>query len=178
MDPAVDVALRTALALLWLAAAGHKLRSLGRFRVTLADYRLVPERLVPIAVVVVVAVEVTIAALLVAPGMRTAGALATALLLTGYGAAIGVNLARGRWHIDCGCVGPAARRSLSGWLVARNGALAAVALVGLVPVHARPMLWVDGLTVAATTLVLAILYAAADGLIANAPAFARLRGEA
>jgi hypothetical protein len=176
MDPAVDIALRTGLALLLLVSAGHKLRDLAHFRATLADYRLVPAWLVSPAALVVVGVEVAAAAALVL--LRTAGALAAAALLTVYAAAIGVNLARGRRHIDCGCAGSAARRTLSGWLVARNGALVGIALAGLAPVGARPMMWVDGLTVAGTTLLLAVVYATVDGLIANAPGFARLRGVA
>jgi hypothetical protein len=176
MDPAVDIALRAGLALLLLVAAGHKLRDLAHFRATLAEYRLLPESLVGGGAVVVVGVEIAIAVALVTA--RAAGALAAASLLAVYAAAIGVNLARGRRHIDCGCAGPAERRTLSGWLVARNAALVAVALAGLVPVGARPMIWVDGLTVAGTTLLLAGVYAAIDGLIANAPGFARLRGAA
>jgi hypothetical protein len=176
MDPAVDIALRTGLALLLLVAAGHKLRDLPYFRATLADYRLVPARWVGVAAMVVVGVEVATAAALVL--LRATGALAAAALLTVYAAAIGVNLARGRRHIDCGCAGPAVRRPLSGWLVARNGALVAVALAGLAPVRVRPLVWVDGITVAGTTLLLAVVYAAVDGLIANVPGFARLRGAA
>ena len=176
MDPAVDIALRSGMALLLLVAAGHKLRDLPHFRATLAEYRLLPERSVPVAAVGVVGVEVAIAVALVA--LRTAGTLAAATLLGVYAAAIGVNLARGRRHIDCGCAGPAERRSLSGWLVARNGALVVTALAGLVPIGARPFVWVDGITIAGTIALLAGVYAAVDGLIANAPGFARLRGAA
>jgi hypothetical protein len=42
MDPVFDSTLRAALALLFLVAAAHKLRDLGRFRATLADYRVLP----------------------------------------------------------------------------------------------------------------------------------------
>ena len=147
IDPAVDAALRAAFALLFLVAASHKLRDPGRFRTTLAEYRLLP------------------------------GPVAAAAVLAVYGAAIAVNLARGRRHIDCGCVGPAVRRPISGWLVARNAALAAAALAAVAPVRPRPLVWVDALTVMGATATLAALYASVDRLLAHAPALARLRGE-
>ncbi len=178
MDPVIDVTLRTALALLFFVAAGHKLRDLDRFRATLAEYRLLPAGLVPLAAALVVAVEVAAAGALLVPGARAAGLVAAAALLVLYGAAIAINLARGRRDIDCGCAGPAVRRPISGALVARNAALAALALAGLVPVHPRALLWVDGLTVAGATAALAAFYAALDRMIVFAPGLARLRGAA
>src|SRR5438093_1201140 len=140
MDPVIDVTLRMALALLFFVAAGHKLQDLGRFGATLAEYRLLPARLVPLAAALVVAVEVAAAGALLVPGARAAGLLSAATLLLVYGAAVAINLARGRRHIDCGCAGPAGRRPISGALVARNAALAAVrALVyGASPARALP----------------------------------------
>src|SRR5207249_705697 len=131
MDPVVDLTLRTALALLFFVAAGHKLRDPGRFRATVAEYRLVPDRFAPPAAALLVAVEAAAAGALLVPGVRAAGLLAAAALLVVYGAAIAINLARGRWDIDCGCAGPAVRRPIGGWLVARNAVLAAAALAGL-----------------------------------------------
>src|SRR4029077_15900034 len=113
----------------------HKLRDLPRFVATLADYHLLPGGLVPAGAAVVVAGELGGAVALVVPGLRGAGLLAAAVALLLYGGAIGVNLVRGRRHIDCGCAGPAVRRPISGWLVGRNAALAAAALVGLAPVR-------------------------------------------
>lgn len=176
MDPVIDATLRVALTLLFLASAGHKLRDLGRFRATLADYRLLPDALAPAGAVLVVGAETALAAALVAPALRVPGLLSAAGLFLVYGAAIAINLARGRRHIDCGCAGAAGRRPISAWLVARNALLAATALGGLVPVHPRALVWVDALTVAAATATLAALYASLDRLIVHAPAVARLRG--
>ena len=178
IDPAVDAALRAAFALLFLVAANHKLRDPGRFRTTLAEYRLLPGPVVPLAAMLVIGVEVVVAIALVASARRTPGPVAAAAVLAVYGAAIAVNLARGRRHIDCGCVGPAVRRPISGWLVARNAALAAAALAAVAPVRPRPLVWVDALTVMGATATLAALYASVDRLLAHAPALARLRGEA
>lgn len=178
MDPVIDATLRTALALLFAMAAGHKLRDLAHFRATLAEYRLLPGPLVPLAAVLVVATELGVAGALMMPAIRTPGALAAALLLALYGGAIAINLVRGRHHIDCGCGGPAVRRPIGGWLVVRNGALAAAALTLVAPVHGRPLVWVDGLTIAGATGVFAACHASLDRLLAHAPALARLRGGA
>ena len=178
IDPAVDAALRAAFALLFLVAANHKLRDPGRFRTTLAEYRLLPGPVVPLAAMLVIGVEVVVAIALLAPARRAPGPGAAAAVLAVYGAAIAVNLARGRRHIDCGCAGPAVRRPISGWLVARNAALAAAALAAVAPVRPRPLVWVDALTVMGATATLAALYASVDRLLAHAPALARLRGEA
>ena len=175
MDPVLDMTARAALALLFVVAAGHKLRDPGRFRSTLAEYRLLPDVLTPLAAALVVAVELAVAAALAVPPLRTPGLVSAAALLLGYAAAIGINLARGRRDLDCGCAGPAVRRPISGWLVARNVALAGVALAGLLPVRPRALVWVDATTVAGGTAVLAALYASLDRMIAHAPGLARLR---
>jgi hypothetical protein len=178
MDPVIDTTLRAALALLFLAAAAHKARDLARFRATLADYRLLPDTLVPVGAVLVTGAETAVAAALVTPGLRAPGLLSAAGLLLVYGAAIAINLARGRHNIDCGCAGPAGRRPLSAALVVRNAVLAATTLAGFAPVRPRTLVWVDALTVAGGTAMLAALYASLDRLIAQAPVVARLRGGA
>jgi len=178
MDPVVDTTLRTALALLFAVAAVHKLRDLERFRAMVAAYRILPTAVAAPAAASLVAVESVLAAALLAPALRTASLVAAAAMLVTYGAAIAINLARGRRDLDCGCAGPAVRRPISGWLVARNAALATMALGGLVPLEPRALLWLDALTVLAATAALAACYASLDRLLAHAPALARLRGAA
>jgi hypothetical protein len=178
MDPAVDAIVRFGLALLFGAAAAHKLRDLVAFRAILDDYRVLPAALVPAAALVVVAAEVATALLVVAPGGRALGALAAAALLALYAAAIAANLARGRRDIDCGCGGPGGRRTLGAGLVVRNVVLAAIALATRVPPRARELAWTDVVTIAGGVAVLAATYAAADALAANRPAMARARGVA
>ena len=106
---------------------------------------------------------------------RAWGLAGAAALLALYAAAIAVNLARGRRHLDCGCAGPALRRPISGWLVVRNLVLVAIALADLAPLSTRPLVWVDALTVVAATAALAACWMAADRLLATAPGLARLR---
>lgn len=178
IDPVIDVALRASLAVLFAAAASHKVREPRRFRGTVAEYRLLPATLVTPAALALVAGEIAVATALVTPGWRTAGLLGAAALLVLYGGAIAINLVRGRRDLDCGCAGPAVRRPISVWLVARNGVLAAIALAACVPVAARPLVWVDALTILGSTVTLAALYASVDRMLANLPGLARVRGVA
>ena len=171
VDPAIDLTVRAALALLFLVAAAHKLRDRAAFRATFAEYRILPEAisaLVPLA-------ELAVAVLLLVPAASALGEIGAAALLLLYGAAVGVNLARGRRHIDCGCAGPYARRPIGGGIVVRNALFAACALAALLPVSPRPLAWIDALTVSGAVLALAALYLATDRLMAHAPALARLR---
>jgi hypothetical protein len=162
IDPALVLVVRLGGALLLLGAAGHKLRDRERFRAALAGHRLLPERSVPLAAALLVAVEVGLGlGLLATPG---AGIFAAGLLVV-YGGAIGVNLARGRRHIDCGCGG--SRQGLSGWLVARNLVVAAALAACAAPSGGRALVPLDGLSVAAGVAALALLWAALDVAIAN-----------
>jgi hypothetical protein len=173
MDPVIDATVRTALALLFLAAATHKIRDPARFRATVADYRLLSPALVTVGAVILVLSEVAVAvALAIARAWGLAGAAA---LLALYAAAVAINLARGRRHLDCGCTGPALRRPISGWLVLRNLVLVAIALADLAPVATRSLVWIDRLTVVAATATFAACWMAADRLLATAPGLARLR---
>jgi hypothetical protein len=179
MDPAVDLTLRAALGLLFLAAAAHKLRDGARFRAVLDGYRLLPPPLVPAAHPAVVAAELLVGAMLVATGARAAGLAAAGAVLLVYGGAIAANLVRGRRHIDCGCLGAAGREALSWGLVVRNGTLALAALAAAArPPDPRPLVWVDAVTVGGAVVVAAALYAAVDRLLANQPALVRARSRA
>jgi len=175
MDPAIEAALRGALALLFAVAARHKARDLDGFRATLAEYRLLPEGAASVAARLVIVAEVAASVALLVPVLRAPGPFLAAGLLAVYTGAIAINLARGRRDIDCGCAGPALRQPLSGWLLGRNGILLAAALACLVPLRPRPLVWVDALTVTGAVAALAAFYGALDRLVANAPRLAHLR---
>ena len=175
MDPAIDLTLRAALALLFVVAATHKLRDVAVFQATFDDYRLVPKALAGAVALVVPPAEIAVAVLLVAPDTSALGKIGAAGLLVVYATAVGVNLVRGRRHIDCGCAGPHARRPIGRGIVVRNAFLAAAALAALARVHPRPLVWLDALTVSGAVLALAALYVAAERLMAHGPALARLR---
>lgn len=183
IDPAVDAALRLALALLFFSAAGHKLRGSAAFRAAVAGYGLLPRALVAPASQALVLAEIAASILLVAPlasagwppGAREAGPVAALALLALYSLAIASGLARGLRGIDCGCAGPAAAAPLGPALLLRNALLALGALACLAPTGARPLVWVDVLTVAGSVAVLSALYASAGHLLAAPPALPPLR---
>jgi phosphotransferase system glucose/maltose/N-acetylglucosamine-specific IIC component len=159
---------------LWLVGAAHKLTSFRLFCATIRDYRIVPNVALLPAATMIIALEMALGVALLAPIVRSTGLVISAALLTLYAAAIGVNLVRGRRHIDCGCIAGGLGQPLSEWLVARNLALAGVALAGLLPVESRTLIWVDGISIGATVGILAALYAAFDRLVANSHGLAGL----
>ncbi len=125
MESFLGLLVRVALAALLAAAGIGKLRDRRRFDGTVLDYRLLPPRLALRLAAPLPWVELALGVGLLA-GVRQAGQ-AAALLFGIYGAAMAVNLARGRRLIDCGC-GDEPQR-LNGWLVLRNALLAAAALL-------------------------------------------------
>jgi hypothetical protein len=187
VDPVLRITLRVALALLFFWAAAHKLRDVAGFKAALAAYALVPQPCLGACASVLIAAEVVVATGLLAfarphqseSGLGVGAAMTAAGLLCVYSAAIVVNLLRGRRHIDCGCFGAAKRRPLGSGLVARNAVLAIVAAASALPAASRSLTWIDSMTIGAGVAVLALLYAAVDGLIATAPRSAALaRGRA
>lgn len=157
------------LAGIFLFAAAHKLRNTLAFRGILGQYRLLPEPLVPAAATLVIALEVVAGIALLAPASLVSRMAASGLavfLLCVYTGAIAVNLAKGRTAIDCGCGG--APTPLSGWLVARNVFLLALAWTAgtISAAHPTPELY---LLAAAPTVFLWCAYAIANQLLANRP---------
>jgi len=164
-DPLLQALIAYGLALLFATAARHKLREPGRFHAQLAEYRLLPGRLVaPVGWVLAVLELATAIALLWAPLRQTAALGATALLAL-YAAAIGINLGRGRRHIDCGCGD--APVLLSSWLVARNAVLAAAAMTLMLPATDRALSWADLAVVIVGLPALVLTYRAVEQLLAN-----------
>jgi uncharacterized membrane protein YphA (DoxX/SURF4 family) len=126
MDAAL-VILRTLLGLLFLVSGVAKWRRGPEFAEAVKAYRLVPPAAVPIIARALPLTETILAVLLLAGVLEAgAGIAATGLLLL-LGAAMGINLVRGRRH-DCGCLGIAEDETISWALVARNAALAVVAM--------------------------------------------------
>ena len=167
MTGALAIAACWALAGILLLAAAHKVRHFVAFRGILAQYRLLPDRLVRIAAPLVIAAELVTGSALLAPGALLPAAVAAAMaaaLLSLYTGAIAFNLARGRHAIDCGCGGQFTPLSL--WLVARNGLLLGLAgAAAAVPQNApAPAAY---LLAAAVTLFLWCAYASANQLLAN-----------
>jgi hypothetical protein len=163
IDPAIGTLLAGAFALLFAAAAFHKIRSIGVFAEVFRAYRIVPGGM-PVAALVP-ALEAVVAAGLVIPATRGLAAIAGAVLLLGYALAIGVNLLRGRRELSCGCGGPDERRPIAAWMVARNVLLAPALAILALPVIPRALVAADWLTVAGGMGVAALLYISADRLL-------------
>jgi hypothetical protein len=169
LDPALADLLALALGAIFAASGAMKLGDLELFESAVANYRLLP-RLVekPFAWTLPV-VECAFAAGMLFVATRTAAASMLILLLAAFTGAIAINLARGRRDIDCGCFGPALRQELSGWLLLRNLVLMALAAIVAMPVSARPILWIDAVTIGMGAMTLIILYASANVALGNAP---------
>lgn len=162
IDPAISLLISLGLGLLFAAAALHKLLGWRQFRDTLANYRLLPSTLVAPAAAALVGAETAVVALLATPGLRRVGLLLAAGLIALYALAMGCNLWRGHTAIDCGCLGVARRQHLQWWMVGRNGALGAAALIAALPVAARSLGALDVLTIVLGAASLAVLYVAYD----------------
>lgn len=155
---------RYVLAFVFLSASVPKLLAHADFKAALANYRLLPGRLVSPVATWLPRLELTAAAALFAGVALTAVGLTVAGLLLLFAGAISVNLVRGR-RIDCGCSGLTARKTIS-WLAAlRNASLAATAVgVALWPSDALALDRGGGTSVSDA---IAVLIIAGTGVLAN-----------
>jgi len=151
-DSGFVMSLRWVLAVVFLIAFLHKVGAPASFVTTLKAYRLLPDGLALIAAYALIAAELVAAFALLVNSVF--GSIAAVSLLAIYALAILVNLLRGRRDIDCGCSGPYVRQTLSGWLIARNIGLIAVALLTMLPAAEPRNLgvldWFTSLAAAAT----------------------------
>lgn len=175
-DPAAKGAIIGALVLILLGAAWHKLSEPNMFLSALAGYRLVPQRWLDIAARGVPVVELVLAAGMLVPLTRSFALVGVAILMSGYALAIGINLARGRSNIDCGCGGAA--HPLSWGLLVRNGVLAAAALAASGTTMDRPLDWLDAVTVVLGVLAFFVTYLMADELLRQASRMSRVERSA
>lgn len=176
LDPAIGLTVAGCFALLFASAALHKLRDVAHFMEALRAYRLLPETAVRLTGVALPVLELAIAIALLLAAARNAAALMGVALLLGYAAAIGVNLARGRRDLACGCGGAQDARPIAPWMVVRNLLLGLVLACVLVPWKPRTLLATDALTVAAGLAVAALLYASLDRLLGTLARSTAFRG--
>jgi hypothetical protein len=149
LDPALYYLAVCVTALVFLHAGASKLAAREEFHGVLANYRILPASLLtPFAALLPIAELAAGAGVLWATTRAWAALLAGALLLV-YALAMGINLARGRRDIDCGCFRSALKQTISGWLIARNLVLAAAAAALLLPQTARATGVLDYVTVGA-----------------------------
>ncbi len=163
-----SMAVSTGVGIIFIAAAIDKMRHRDIFPGVVANYRLVDERLVGAVATLLPVVEFAIGIALIA-GLSSYGVIPAILLLTLFAAAMGVNIRRGRTHIDCGCGLSHLRQSLSWPLVGRNLVLALLLAPGIgatvpLPLSAKAVAVVAGLAI----VLLYILFNALVALDASA----------
>ncbi|MCP5060178.1 MAG: methylamine utilization protein MauE [bacterium] len=178
MDPAFHWILRGSLAALFAVAATHKLRDLEGFGETLRAYQTLGGGWVAPAGAALVLAELGVAIALVLSPNALLSSAGAAILLGLYSFGIGINLARGRRDIDCGCLGPSARSPLSGGLLVRNGVLIVAALLTALPVTSRALHPLDALTIGGGLIATAFVFIAAQQLAALAPGLPSRRNSA
>jgi hypothetical protein len=177
LDPAFGYLIIAGASLLFASAAVRKFQDLGRFTEIFAAYRVLPAALAKPLSWLIPGIEFTIAlALSYEPSRRLGSASAVAVLLT-YGAALGINLLRGRRDLDCGCGAARDRRAIAAWMVWRNLVLAAALGIAAMPWLPRSLGLTDALTVMGGLVACVLLYATADRLLGDvAPKTLVLRG--
>lgn len=167
IDPLYGLTARIFLGLFFLVAALHKVRGRQAFEAALRGYAFLPAALLRPAALLLLASEVLVGTLLMLPGSPVVAGLAATALLALYFSAIAANLVRRRRHIDCGCSFDGKTSMISGWHLVRIGTLAALALLPLAGVSSRILNGFDMLNLGGAVVVLAVLYAATDALLAN-----------
>jgi hypothetical protein len=175
LDPAIGLLISAAVALLFAAAAAHKLRDLKAFDEIFSAYELVPAKpggriswLVPV-------LEMTVAAGLLIEVSRPYAGVLGIILLSAYAAAIALNLRRGRRDLACGCGGPDERRTIAAWMVWRNLFTALAAASVFLPWAHRALSLTDAFTVAFGVPTIALIYLCIDQLLGNAQRTAQMR---
>lgn len=177
IDPIISTSAALALSVIFASAAHHKIRHPNWFRRQVREYELIPEPGVPFVARALPVTELAVAVGLLWSSSRPYAGILAFSLISLYGLAIAINLARGRKDIDCGCSGPAMQQPLQPALLARNLLLAIIALGALLPMLDRPLSLHDNFVMIAAGAVLVLLYTATDLWIANRPLLLKLSGE-
>ena len=146
VDPAIALAGRLLGALVFATAVVGKIRHRHELAGVVANYRLLPEPLAAGVAWIVVGLECLTVLSLVSGLWLAAGAALAIALLGIFALAMGINLARGRREIDCGCFQSGLRQTLSAVLVVRNLVLAIILtpLLAAGVAGATALQWVDG----------------------------------
>ncbi len=117
------------LAAVFLLSAFGKLRDRRAFVTVVLDYQALPPRWARYFAALLPWLEGGLGLMLLfGLGTRLAAGL-SGLLLVSFIIAVGVNLARGRKDLNCGCAGARHSQTISGKLIARNVALLLLAML-------------------------------------------------
>jgi hypothetical protein len=122
------------IGLIFVTAGAAKVRHRALLEGVVANYRILPPRLVAPVARLLPGLEIAVGLTLIA-GLGLVPALAATGVLLAFAAAMAVNVRRGRLTIDCGCGLSHLRQHVSWALVVRNAVLAAL----LVPTWATTL---------------------------------------
>lgn len=126
--PGATALARGLLAVLFLAASVGKIRDPCGFASAVVAYRLLPRRWVRPFAYTLPRVEVILGLMLVLGWKTRIVAALCGLLLFSFTLAMGINLARGRTDLDCGCFGERHRRKIGGQTLVRDVVLMLLSL--------------------------------------------------
>ncbi len=171
IDPVFVWVVSMGMALLFFAAAGHKLVSPSEFRVIVIEYDSLPKAIAGLVASLIPLLEIGLALLWLTQLAPIVATSVSIVLLSVYCIAIGINLQRGRVHISCGCgfsgSGSDSEQPLSVGLIVRNCALIAVLGICLLPQATREMGWIDYIAVLFAVCMALLLYASVSQLLKN-----------
>ncbi|MBO9590805.1 MauE/DoxX family redox-associated membrane protein [Devosia sp.] len=165
LNSLVAAGLTAFISLIFARAAWHKLEEFTEFTGFVADYKLLPERLVIPASWAIVGVELAVVVVQLLPQGRVFGLGLAFFMLVAYASAMAVNLSRGRFTIECGCGGAA--QPLSWSLVGRNTALSALGLAAIL-LPLGPMSAPDAMAAIASGFALWMGFLLIEQILANA----------
>lgn len=179
MDPLILRIISLGFALLFLIAAAHKLGDRAHFRASLSAYEIIPAGLLGLAVSVIPVLELAVGIGWLFHGLLgfklAIVSLVSIVLLASYTAAIGINLLRGRNHIDCGCSftrgdfsnSANGSQQISKGLFLRNFLLVVMAMVSTLPSSERALRLIDYSAALFALIALTLLYGAFNQLLIN-----------
>ena len=167
IDPLFSLFIGLCFAFLFGMAGVHKLRAPQETQQLIEHYQVMPRSLTASARWMIPSIETAVALGLLFPATRTMAAVAGAVLLGIYAAAMTINLYRGRRDLDCGCSIGGSPQVVTELLVVRNVLLAASILVVALPVSGRELGALDGFTLVAGVLAASVLYVTVNTLIDN-----------
>jgi hypothetical protein len=169
VDPALQSTAVFALSLVFGGAALSKIAAWDELEGVVRNYRILPSASVLPVAWLLPPVELILAIGLLFPATRAPAALGMLALLLAFAGAIGVNVARGRTDIDCGCFSSSLKQNLSWWLVVRNAVLAGLALLAIAQAAPRELVSADWLTILAGGLTLFLAYLCVGTVTLKAP---------
>lgn len=178
-DPVITIVSALILSYVFVLAGLHKWQNLTEFRATLENYQLFPAFLIVPLSFLVPGIEILAGVALLVPltSTSTFAAIVVGALLIFYMLAIAINLLRNRRNIDCGCLGPLQRQTLSEWLLVRNAMLLLLVYCVIESSAARRIDWFDWIVIVLATAVGCLFYNIGNQLLVNKDKLKLLRSD-